>query len=75
MSAGAAEGPAYGPERVDLSRTDPDGDDATVVDLLDRLLEGGVMIHGDVTLSLAGIDLLYVGLRLVVKVPDDGPGP
>ena len=38
----------------------------TLVDLVDRLLDGGVVIHGDITLSVADVDLLYVGLRALV---------
>lgn len=40
--------------------------DFTLLELLDRLLEGGVAIHGEVTLAVADIDLVHVGLRLVV---------
>jgi gas vesicle structural protein len=39
----------------------------TLVDLLDRLLDGGVVIHGDITLAVADVDLLYVGLRALVS--------
>ena len=42
-------------------------EDLTLVDLLDRLLAGGVVVTGDITLSLADIDLVYVSLRLVVS--------
>ena len=50
-------------------------EDLTLVDLLDRLLAGGVVITGDITLSLADIDLVYVSLRLVVSsVPSLQPG-
>src|SRR5436190_14480199 len=38
----------------------------TLVDLVDRLLDGGVVIHGDITLAVADVDLLYVGLRAMV---------
>jgi gas vesicle structural protein len=38
----------------------------TLVDLIDRLLDGGVVIHGDITLAVADVDLLYVGLRAIV---------
>lgn len=40
--------------------------DVTLLELLDRLLEGGVAIHGEVTLAVADIDLVRVGLCLVV---------
>jgi hypothetical protein len=42
-------------------------EDVTLVDLLDRVLAGGVVIIGDITLSLADIDLVHVSLRLVVS--------
>lgn len=39
-------------------------DEQTLVDLLDRVLERGVVIAGDVVLSVAGIDLVHLELRL-----------
>jgi gas vesicle structural protein len=39
---------------------------ASLLDLIDRLLDGGVVIHGDITLAVADVDLLYVGLRAMV---------
>ncbi|ALC20012.1 gas vesicle protein [Streptomyces pristinaespiralis] len=40
-----------------------------LIDLLDRLLSGGVVITGDVLLSIADIDLVRVSLRaLIVSV-------
>jgi hypothetical protein len=43
----------------------PSERDFTLLELLDRLLEGGVAIHGELTLAVADIDLVRVGLRLV----------
>jgi gas vesicle structural protein len=40
--------------------------DVSLLDLVDRLLDGGVVIHGDITLAVADVDLLYVGLRALV---------
>ena len=40
--------------------------EVSLVDLVDRLLDGGVVIHGDITLAVADVDLLYVGLRALV---------
>jgi hypothetical protein len=40
--------------------------DVALVDLLDRLLGGGVVIAGDITLSVANVDLVYVSLRALV---------
>jgi hypothetical protein len=41
--------------------------DVTLVDLIDRLLGGGVVIVGDITLAAADVDLVYVGLRALVS--------
>jgi Gas vesicle protein len=41
--------------------------DMALVDLVDRLLGGGVVIAGDITLSVADVDLVYVGLRALVS--------
>jgi hypothetical protein len=41
--------------------------DIALVDLLDRLLGGGVVIAGEITLSVAEIDLVYVNLRALIS--------
>lgn len=38
-----------------------------LVDLLDRLLAGGVVITGDITISLADVDLVHVSLRALIS--------
>ena len=38
----------------------------TLVELVDRVLNKGVVIVGDITLSVAGVDLVYVGLRVLL---------
>jgi hypothetical protein len=37
-----------------------------LVEILDRALGAGVVITGDITLSLADVDLVYLNLRLLV---------
>ena len=37
-----------------------------LVDLLDRVLAGGVVVSGEVTLSIADVDLVTVSLRALV---------
>ena len=49
-----------------MSREVLSGRDVTLVDLVDRLLAGGVVIGGDVTLAVADIDLVHVSLRALV---------
>lgn len=38
-----------------------------LVELVDRVLDKGVVLRGDVTISVAGIDLLYLELRLLLS--------
>ena len=40
--------------------------EVALVDLIDRVIGGGVVITGDVVLGIAGVDLVYLGLRLVM---------
>lgn len=37
-----------------------------LVDLLDRVLAGGVVITGEVTLSVADVDLVVISLRALL---------
>jgi len=40
--------------------------DVALVELLDRVIGGGVVITGDIVLGIADVDLVYLGLRLVL---------
>jgi hypothetical protein len=51
-----------------LARTG--GDEVALVDLLDRLLAGGVVIAGDLTISLADVDLVHISLRALISSVD-----
>ena len=42
------------------------GREVALIDLVDRLLAGGVVIEGHITLAVAEVDLVYVGLRALV---------
>jgi gas vesicle protein GvpA/GvpJ/GvpM family len=44
--------------------------DATVLDVLDHLLNKGVMATGDVTLGVAGVDLIYLRLSALLCAAD-----
>jgi Gas vesicle protein len=46
--------PAYPAERVSL------------VDILDRVLAGGVVVTGEITLSIADVDLVVISLRALL---------
>jgi hypothetical protein len=38
-----------------------------LVDLLDRVLAGGVVVSGDITLSIADVDLVVISLRTLIS--------
>jgi hypothetical protein len=44
--------------------------EVSLLEMIDRLLAGGVVIHGDLTLAVADVDLLYVGLRAIIASVD-----
>jgi hypothetical protein len=43
---------------------------SSVLDVLDNLLNKGVMLNGDVTLGVAGIDLIYLRLSSILCAAD-----
>jgi hypothetical protein len=47
-----------------------DAPDSTLLDVLDNLLNKGVMANGDVTLGVAGIDLIYLRLSALLCASD-----
>ncbi|MFD0315137.1 gas vesicle protein [Streptomyces flavalbus] len=75
---------SYGPGEDDRPLS---GRQVALIDLLDRLLSGGVVLTGDLVLSIADIDLVRISLRAVIvsvreqldeqwtlpPSPEDGP--
>ena len=53
---------------ADVDFWDPSspGDEHTLVDLVNRVLDKGVVITGDITISVAGVDLVYLGLSAML---------
>jgi gas vesicle protein GvpA/GvpJ/GvpM family len=41
--------------------------EVALIDLLDRLLGGGVVIAGEITLAVADVDLVHVSLRALIS--------
>ena len=41
-------------------------EDISLLDILDHVLNSGIVIHGSIVISLAGVDLVYVGLNVVL---------
>ncbi|WP_022794399.1 gas vesicle protein [Marinococcus halotolerans] len=40
--------------------------EVSLLDVLDSVLDKGVVLQGDVTISIAGIDLVYLDLRVLI---------
>ena len=59
--------PAYDRSVADLVLDVPD---ESVLDVLDHILNKGVMATGDVTLGVAGIDLIYLRLSALLCAAD-----
>ncbi len=41
-------------------------DQMSLVDILDHVLNQGVIVRGNLVISLAGVDLVYVGLDVIL---------
>ena len=39
----------------------------TLLEILDRVLDKGVTITGDITISVADVDLIYIALRVLIS--------
>lgn len=42
-------------------------DELSLAELVNRVLDRGAVISGDVVVSIAGVDLIYVGLRVLIS--------
>jgi hypothetical protein len=42
-------------------------EDPSLLDILDHVLNAGVVLHGSVVISIAGVDLVYLGLNAVLS--------
>jgi len=45
----------------------PAGEPVALVDLLDRVLARGVVVAGELTLSIAEVDLVHISLRALIS--------
>ena len=46
------------------------GEDVALVEVLDRVIDKGVVLTGDIVLSVADIDLVHLGLPLFISSED-----
>ena len=55
----------YGESEFDLSGVDA-GERVSLCEALDRILNKGAVVAGEVVISVADVDLLYLGLQVVL---------
>jgi len=48
------------------TEVDPKKEKVTLIDALDKVLEKGAVINGDVAIRVADVDLIYLGLRVLL---------
>ena len=53
-----------------MSESVSKGKEIVLIDLLDRILYKGVILTGDVTISVANVDLVYLGLKVLLTSVD-----
>ncbi|MBI5025125.1 MAG: gas vesicle protein [Nitrospirae bacterium] len=41
--------------------------DVTLLEVLDRVLDKGAVVSGDIVISVADVDLIYLGLKVLVS--------
>jgi hypothetical protein len=41
-------------------------DELSLLDIIDHVLNSGVVIQGSIVISIGGVDLIYVGLNVVL---------
>jgi hypothetical protein len=51
---------------VSIAEPTPLQEQVTLLELVDRVLNKGVVLTGDIMLSVADVDLVYVGLRVLL---------
>ncbi len=52
---------------VDIGTDVFDEDNCTILELLDRLLNKGVVVAGDIAISVADVDLIYLRAQLLLS--------
>jgi len=54
-----------------VSLSAPQNDEWSLLELADRLLNRGVVLSGEATISVAGVDLIYLGLNVVLTAVEN----
>ena len=57
--------PSAAPHHVALGSGTDSEQEVSLLEILDNVLNSGVVIQGSIVISLAGVDLVYVGLNII----------
>lgn len=70
-------GPGPAPAEVPARHVPADHERVALAELVSRVVERGVVLSGDLVVSVGGVDLLYVGLDVLLATMDqvDGRAP
>ena len=49
-----------------LTPHDSSEEDTSLLDILDHVLNTGIVLHGSLVISVAGVDLVYLGLNAIL---------
>jgi hypothetical protein len=49
-----------------LTPQQPSEQETSLLEVLDHVLNAGVILHGSVVISVAGVDLIYLGLNVIL---------
>ena len=58
--------PAATPNYINIGAGSDNNDEVSLLEIIDNILNSGVVIQGSIVISLAGVDLVYVGLNVVL---------
>jgi len=56
--------------KPEYANLDFESDELSLVEMLDHVLTKGMVIAGEVTISIADVDLLYIGLNALIGSVD-----
>jgi hypothetical protein len=55
---------------TERSRSAPEAEHVALVELVNRVVDKGVVLNGQLTISVAEVDLLFVGLQVLLCSAD-----
>lgn len=50
-----------------MSDTATESKDVTLLEILDRALDKGIIVSGDIVISIADVNLIYIGLKVMIS--------